>query len=295
MGSLLALIAGRDTEGFYEVRWPVPGGMGQRWFPLRDPEACQRFISGKASSVDTYIGAAPRRVREGGKSAIARAWCLWADLDTPKAVERLAGFRPCPTLTVGSGSANNRHAYWALSEPLAPVWVERANRRLAYHLGADPKTTDVSRILRPPGSLNHKHDPPVRVTCEACVPGPVANAALPLALIVGLLPDPPDQRPARDPRPDFKSDDPLLAISADRYYVALTGRDLARGNVTCPFHNGGNERSPSMRLYDTTWHCFGCGEGGSIFDFGAKLWDYETRGASFLELKEDLQREFGVT
>ena len=41
------------------------------------------------------------------------------------------------------------------------------------------------------------------------------------------------------------------------------------GMIACPFHN---ERNASMKIYDNnTFHCFGCGADGDIFDFVQKM------------------------
>lgn len=44
------------------------------------------------------------------------------------------------------------------------------------------------------------------------------------------------------------------------------------GFMPCPFHK---EKTASLKVYDGTrgWHCYGCGEGGDIFDFVAKFFD----------------------
>lgn len=54
---------------------------------------------------------------------------------------------------------------------------------------------------------------------------------------------------------------------------------LARYNLTpnragflhCPFHSG--DRDASLKIYPATdsWYCFGCGEGGDVIDFAAKM------------------------
>lgn len=54
---------------------------------------------------------------------------------------------------------------------------------------------------------------------------------------------------------------------------------LARYNLTpnragflhCPFHSG--DRDASLKIYPATdsWYCFGCGEGGDVIDFVAKM------------------------
>src|SRR5207247_2140766 len=76
------------------------------------------------------------------------------------AVAALADFEPAPPVVIASGTGSNCHLYWPLSTPLGRDEVERANRRLAYALGADPAATDASRILRVPATTSWKHDPP---------------------------------------------------------------------------------------------------------------------------------------
>lgn len=43
------------------------------------------------------------------------------------------------------------------------------------------------------------------------------------------------------------------------------------GFLHCPFHNG--DRDASLKIYPATdsWYCFGCGEGGDVIDFVAKM------------------------
>ncbi|MGC7880047.1 CHC2 zinc finger domain-containing protein [Desulforudis sp. 1190] len=43
--------------------------------------------------------------------------------------------------------------------------------------------------------------------------------------------------------------------------------------VRCPFHAGGNERTPSLSVSPdgNLWFCFACGEGGDAISFIAKL------------------------
>jgi CHC2 zinc finger len=63
--------------------------------------------------------------------------------------------------------------------------------------------------------------------------------------------------------------------------------------VECPFHD---DRTPSLHLYRDPargWYCYGCGRGGSIYDFAALLWHRETRGADFMRLRNDLLEALG--
>ena len=43
------------------------------------------------------------------------------------------------------------------------------------------------------------------------------------------------------------------------------------GFLHCPFHSG--DRDASLKIYPATdsWYCFGCGEGGDVIDFVAKM------------------------
>jgi DNA primase len=56
----------------------------------------------------------------------------------------------------------------------------------------------------------------------------------------------------------------------------------------CPFHK---EKSPSFKVFPETqhFHCFGCGEGGSVFDFLMK-----SDGLTFPEAAEKLAGELGI-
>lgn len=53
------------------------------------------------------------------------------------------------------------------------------------------------------------------------------------------------------------------------------------GFIKCPFHHGDNHAS--LRVYDRSWHCFGCNANGDIFDFVGKMEGLDFKGA-FLAL-----------
>lgn len=63
----------------------------------------------------------------------------------------------------------------------------------------------------------------------------------------------------------------------DNVKAALTMTEVARaygsesnraGFVRCPFHA---DRTPSMKLYQDSYYCFGCGEHGDVVDFVGRL------------------------
>ncbi|MGC7847445.1 CHC2 zinc finger domain-containing protein [Desulforudis sp. 1088] len=61
--------------------------------------------------------------------------------------------------------------------------------------------------------------------------------------------------------------------------------------VRCPFHAGGNERTPSLSVSPdgNLWFCFACGEGGDAISFIAKL-----RGVRPVEAARMIARYFDL-
>jgi DNA primase len=74
----------------------------------------------------------------------------------------------------------------------------------------------------------------------------------------------------------------------------LLGQEVGRDSkVRCPWHGGGQERTPSLHCFpgDNGWYCFGCGKGGSIIDLAAMLYGIDARGAGFHEIRRRLAEE----
>lgn len=260
----------------------------QEFFDVGNLEAAASYTALIRKRGDVFVGAAPRTRKSGSKDAVTRCWALWADCDAPESVERLAEFQPRPTLIVASGTPGRRQAWWALESPAPAMYAGQANRRLAHHLGADPRCAEVARIMRVPGTLNFKTDPPNPVTVVESNPGTVP------ILMVADLSDPRSVRSGSGPRQRTYEGSGVESIPAAVYVERLTGREVdGRGMVRCPFHKGGQERTPSFKCYPDTggWHCFGCAEGGDVFSFGARLWGMGTTGAEFVKLRERLEGE----
>ena len=290
----LAALAGSAARGeLLELRYRLDDG--QRMGQVFDRPARLRGLATRAivlgRRTDVYVGCAPRSRRHGGRDAVKRAFVLWADCDGEDAVEALRDFEPAPSIAIASGTGSNCHAYWPLTEPLARDEVERANRRLAHALGADPASADSARILRVPGTLSWKHEPPTAVealrldTRQRFAPGDV----------VGSLADPPAPLRATVVPTELRGDDPLLAIAPDVYVRRLLGVEVPRHRkVPCPFHE---DRHASLHVYETAergWYCFGaCRRGGTIYDLAAPLYGYTARGENFLRLRAELRRLFG--
>ena len=77
-----------------------------------------------------------------------------------------------------------------------------------------------------------------------------------------------------------------MAVSvneAAEYY----GLEVSRGNmVCCPFHN---DRTPSMKLNEDYFYCFGCGATGDVIDLVARLFNLSSYDAA-----KKLAYDFGI-
>ena len=72
-------------------------------------------------------------------------------------------------------------------------------------------------------------------------------------------------------------------MAAERY-----GLPVRQGNMTCcPFHD---DRTPSMKLNEAYFYCFGCGTSGDVIEFTSKLF-----GISALDAAKKLAADFGIT
>ena len=72
-------------------------------------------------------------------------------------------------------------------------------------------------------------------------------------------------------------------MAAERY-----GLPIQQGSmVCCPFHA---DRTPSMKLNEDYFYCFGCGATGDVIEFTSKLF-----GISALDAAKKLAADFGIT
>ena len=296
---LRVLCATSCQDRWLDVRWRPPGGaMRRRFLPAARTRQTERLITARAARGDVYVGVALRNsCTHGGRAAIAASHIAWLESDSPACAKLLGAFPLPPTMLVASGTPGHLQAYWTLDRCCPVGDLERLNRRLAAALAGDPGCADAARILRPPATLNHKHDPPRPVVLLAF------NAGLPVSVdrlqaVLPRDPDPPTWRPAPKLQRTGRTplDRELLAIPAAEYARVLTSRQPNNeGKIPCPFHP---DRHPSLQLYpDGGFYCFGsgCRRGGSIFDFAGHLWGIDPRGTAFLELRERLADLFGLT
>ena len=75
-----------------------------------------------------------------------------------------------------------------------------------------------------------------------------------------------------------------VPLAADRYGLRANHAGMAR----CPFHD---DHTPSLKLNEDYFYCFGCGAGGSVVDLTARLFDlrpYEAAGKLALDFGVDV-------
>lgn len=162
-------------EGLVELRYKTASGMRQEFFALSHlKNMARRAVTLSGEGCEVYFGVAPRKERKGRKESVSMVPGLFCDFDfSPfeaggiEAMERLDRFRPQPTAVVHTGGG--LHCYWKLKNALMPTPdIEAKIWGLVYHLGADEGAKDLSRILRIPGTWNHKRNLPVRLLRCQC-------------------------------------------------------------------------------------------------------------------------------
>jgi hypothetical protein len=290
---LTALAGGSPASALIEIRHRVgEQSMAGEFHPAHDRAALASAIRNRARHTDVYVGCAPRTRRSGTKNDIGRVWVVWAECDGADAARAARMYDPAPAILVASGSGPNLHAYWPLKAPLPPVDAEVVNLRLAYAIGADRVCFDAARILRPPGTWNHKHKPPTPVRALRLERGLAFSAED----VVAHAPEIEIERVERRWTGRLERDlggDPLLRIPPAMYVSELLGVSARPGRkVHCPFHD---DARPSLHVYQSAargWACFSCGRGGSIYDLAAGVWRLRPRGREFLEIRKRLLERF---
>jgi hypothetical protein len=151
-----------------------------RALPSRDriftrlPCEIRKFVSAHARE-NLYFGCATRDGEGGKKTNCREVIVLWADMDfkgvpEAEARKRIASFPIPPTIVIESGGGF--HVYWLLSAPesASDPRIEPVLRGLTEALGGDCSAAELARVLRLPGTLNFKYQPPrpVRILEMSC-------------------------------------------------------------------------------------------------------------------------------
>ena len=176
---LAALHPELGAERRIELRLKAPESarpMRRKFVPSVEEAAQLAVPLGKA--YDVYAGAATRLGEDGTKAGVCSAAAVWADLDAKDGhtregrFEQLLALPHHPSSLVWTGGG--WHAYWLLKTAAeGPEDLDRAEllmRRLAAGLDSDP-VHDRGRILRVPGTFNHKYGEPRPVVLERLYSG----------------------------------------------------------------------------------------------------------------------------
>lgn len=261
-----------------------PRPVSQGWFADVQP-AVAHVARAAANGDDVYLGALPRTTASGKESAVGARCFVWADVDygtighaKPAAHathdDALAALAvlPEPTLLVDTGGG--LHAWWALAAEPSPEDWRAAMARIVAALHADANTCDPPRILRVPGTVNHKAglERPVRLVSSGAV---VASVA-PFLALPAPAPAPARVAPAATSegpqggtasggampgsgRPfDSANDIPVAEVL--EWLGVVMHREGARTFCACPVHRGKNTGQMVVGGTVNVATCFGdCG------------------------------------
>lgn len=146
-------------------------------------QTARTAIAWSESGMQTWVGINPRGGKRSGDAACTRTVALPADLDAKltdgdmRALQSMVDDFPLPpSAVVGSGSG--LHIYWCLGAPVDLRVDGMARRvrscadRLARALAGPERHPDLvgnaERLLRLPGTANHKYAPPRPVRLLRC-------------------------------------------------------------------------------------------------------------------------------
>jgi hypothetical protein len=164
-GFVRAWFASCPPDQLLELRAirPADHDIRQDFFTMDAIPDLYRHACELAEAYDCYFGVCPRVRPHGRKEDVTVAPGLWADLDFKRfadgeagALRRLAKFPLTPSWLVATGGGF--HVYWQLKQAVrADAAFEGRLKGIVRALRADPAATDRSRVLRIPGTFNHKY------------------------------------------------------------------------------------------------------------------------------------------
>ena len=188
----------RDLEGVEECRTFAPDGDSPAAVKLRkeanrlrdfipvkkgivDEARNQRFLDGcKKAKLGAFFGVALRsreslKTKKGDGAHCQTLPCFFVDADFKHLGEdetrrRIAACPLVPSMVVESGGG--LHVYWMLKQPFYLKKEMAEAKRWLRHIAAsvadvvDESVSEPARVLRIPGSWNHKYDPPRPVTLQ---------------------------------------------------------------------------------------------------------------------------------
>lgn len=153
--------------GNVNLRFIREGKIRNEFIPLpiifENPERINESVK-RNNGFNSFFGVSLREGNNGRKDGVIQIPALWVDLDGSPLAPLLES--PWSPSAVIETSTERFHVYWKLREPAGRAEIGKAEnllQRLAAYFLGDKAATDASRILRIPGTLNFKNDPPFPV------------------------------------------------------------------------------------------------------------------------------------
>jgi hypothetical protein len=161
---LLEVVWG-DLKGLRGELRPIQDGKAKPAYFTTVDKAVDAAIELDQKGADVFFGVLPRTGNHStAEGTVSESRVLWIDIDAKtfggsksSAFFSLARVTPQPQIVVDSG--NGYHAYWLLDEPVPWHDAQQAMKGIALTAGGD-RVYDQARILRLPGTRNHKTTPP---------------------------------------------------------------------------------------------------------------------------------------
>ncbi|UOF81931.1 DNA directed DNA polymerase [Caudoviricetes sp.] len=131
------------------------------WFQWPSQEqALKDHISVAKMDGNVYVAPALFSSKSAKKEAFKHSNVVWVEFDGQK--EMALNGIPAPDMIVQTSSETHTHCFWKIEETNAES-IEDVNRRLTYFMEADGSGWDCTQVLRPPDTINWKHDLPVKL------------------------------------------------------------------------------------------------------------------------------------
>lgn len=112
-----------------------------------------KAINTYASTHDIYIAPVLYKSQRAVKENFKVGQVFWCDFDgnVPES------FDIPPSYKIETSEGGHEHVYWRLDQPIADsTIIEDYNRRLTFKYDADASGWDITQVLRPPFTVNHK-------------------------------------------------------------------------------------------------------------------------------------------
>lgn len=184
----------RDMRAFFADR--RAGAVTTFGFPASNLAGPLEFAE-RYKERDIYMGVAPRvDAKSRDADGCISLHALFVDLDykdssEAETRERLAKFPLPPSAVVASGGG--LQVYWFLTEPIdlqtESKYAKMLLVSLATELHGDLRSAEPARILRVPGTMNYKYDPPRPVVLESIDPAVRYHVKEFLAFLPIIQPD----------------------------------------------------------------------------------------------------------